>query len=188
MRPRRAWFRLLCPFFGFVLLLLFSPHTAAPQVVAGIYQNSEHPGDERRLSSVARDAPLHLQKGFLDGVFGFARHSQKIPRQVPHARALQLIKSLVGAHVSGEAACRQRRIFGVQAARPILPHFEFGRFHSRLPLARYRRDSMLPRQRKSHRSHFFLLWYRRSRGRDCQGSRSTARLSPVVLNEWISRT
>src|SRR5258705_12828239 len=76
------------------------------QVGEGYNQDAERPGDKRRLPAKTGDASLDFQEGFLHGVFGIRLRTEKIARQILHARSLPLIEALVALHVSAEAGRR----------------------------------------------------------------------------------
>src|SRR5882762_2071205 len=141
--------------------MVFSTNAAAAQIVAGVDQDTERPGDKRRLPAKTRDASLDFQEGFLHGVFGIRLRTEKIARQILHARSLPPIEALVALQVSAEAGRRHGRVLGKFFSDPNGFRFPFERFHSPLPVACHRGEFMLPGQRKSHRSHVFLLGYRR---------------------------
>src|SRR5258705_6127591 len=131
------------------------------QVGEGYNQDAERPGDKRRLPAKTGDASLDFQEGFLHGVFGIRLRTKKIARQILHARSLPLIESLVAWQVAAEAGRCHGRVLGKFFTDPNGFRFPFERFHSPLPVACHRGEFMLPGQRKSHRSHVFLLGYRR---------------------------
>src|SRR6266852_8391863 len=75
---------------------LFLSQPAAPRVITSVHQNAEGPGNKSRLAAKTGDAALHLQKRFLDRVFGVGGAAENIAREVLHARAVQRIEALVG--------------------------------------------------------------------------------------------
>src|SRR5882757_10289526 len=79
----------------------FFSQAATACVVARIHQDAEGPGNEARLPAKTGDAALHLQKGFLYGVFGICRAAQNVARKILHARPMEGIQALVGTQVAG---------------------------------------------------------------------------------------
>src|SRR6266852_3014363 len=152
--------------FGIVVRDFLLAQPAAPCVVAGVDQDPVGPGHETRLAAKAGDAALHFQEGFLYGVFGVTGIAKDIPRQVLHSSAMYRVETLVGAQIAGPAGRNQCGIFalGIRDGPVGTDYKVLGRFHSRPPFARQGRDSSLPRQRKSHSSHSWLLTYRRPGG------------------------
>src|SRR6266481_5842278 len=131
------------------------------------------------MPAKAPDAAMHFQKRLLHRVFGVNGIAKKIPRQVLHARAMRRVQTFVGAQIAGPAGSGQCGILAlgihggwVGAAGKVL-----GRFHSRPPFARHGRDSSLPRQRKSHSSHSWLLTYRRPENKE---RLAEVRFAPVL--------
>src|SRR6202158_2322370 len=86
----------------------FLPQTAAPRVIAGVYQDAKGPGDEARLSAETGDSAVKLQKSFLHRIFRVRGAAKNIASEVLHSRAMQRIQALVRLQVAASAGCPQR--------------------------------------------------------------------------------
>jgi hypothetical protein len=101
--------------------MFFAPHSTAPEVMAGIHQDPECPGDKRGLPAKARDLPLHFQEGVLHGIFRVGLRTKEMAGQVLHPRSLELVQALVSAHISGQATGSERDVFSRGVGCAVLP-------------------------------------------------------------------
>ena len=60
-------------------------------IVAGIEQNAIDPGAEGRLAFKISNRTVHLEKGFLDGIFGVGLRTQHMEGNTFHTRSVDFV-------------------------------------------------------------------------------------------------
>jgi hypothetical protein len=80
---------------------------AAHLVVAGVYYDSEYPGQKRRVPFESVGRPIDFYERLLHGVFGIGGISENVVGKVLHSGTVHLEKALICGAAASSATLRQ---------------------------------------------------------------------------------